>query len=42
MDEKKPVELDVQTTVNEDTLDELIEDGEVENVYDSDNEACEQ
>ena len=30
--------MDEQTTFNTDTLQELVEDGEIENVYNSDNE----
>lgn len=38
MFKKKDKELQLQTTVNEDELTELIEDGEIENVYDTDDE----
>lgn len=45
MDKKKvdvqKTAVDVQTTVNEDSLEELIEEGEIENVYDSDEQTAE-
>lgn len=36
---KEPADL--QTTFNTDSIEDLIEEGEVENVYKEDNKACE-
>ncbi len=38
---RKKEDVELQTTVNTDDLDELIEEGEVENVYDENNKTKE-